>query len=158
MPVIQSLTTVDLVACDSITHHCSQTIAVAGFPSQTNSLAPSGGASVLEASPSSDERHHQAKAVRALATIDDEPASSQHLPWPPSSASTAASSQQSNPRAFSIVMPVLESFAPAIFANGGDSRLLPGEEEIIGKICGSQRLAFLFSALLLLSSRFWHLL
>jgi hypothetical protein len=87
----------------------------------------------LEASPSSKERHHQreAKVVRALAAMDDEPSSCSA-----SSASIAASWQQSNPRpaAFSIVMPVVESFAPAIFANSGDSQLLPGEEEIVGMI------------------------
>ncbi len=83
----------------------------------------------MEASPSSEERHHQreAKVVRALAAIDDEPSSCSA-----SSASIAASWQR--PGAFSIVMPVVESFAPAIFANIGDSQLLPGEEEIVGMI------------------------
>jgi hypothetical protein len=158
----QSLTTEDIVACDSITHHGSQSIAVAGFPAQTNSFTPPGGARVLEASPSSEERHHQreAKVVRALATIDDEPFSCSA-----SSASTAASWQEDcNPRsgAFSIVMPVVESFSPAIFTNSGDSQLLPGEEEIVGMIrwLRTSRFSVLCSvtAEQLLVRRFWQLL
>ena len=122
------------VACtrDSIPHHCSQTMAVAGFPTLNNLLTPPGGASVLEASQSSEERHHhqrEAKVVRALATIYA-PA---QLPLPPSPPPDSKAIQ-SNPRpgAFSLMMPVLKSFAPAIFAYGGDSQLLPGEEEIVG--------------------------